>query len=137
MTSDETERAAMCAAFLGWTVGEREFALGDGINKTIEHYKRGVYYDAIGIRVVGSCEGYLPVSDYNPFANTRQGREQANDLWKRLDDDGIEWNSYPEADGTKIFKIDPDRPGPWICGEGPTWNAALAAAVAKLQEGKK
>ena len=76
----------------------------------------------------------LSIKDYDPTADTPQGREQANKLLKKI------WATpYMDVDIASAHLI-----GKWVASvitpdaeynaKGSWWNSALASAVASLQE---
>lgn len=127
MTDAELKRAAKCAAFMGWNTRSRNVP-----------YEHDIYVDASGLEVPVVLGGGLHVFDYNPADNTPEGREQANDLWKKLDKDGLLLFFFDNGRHVQIQDAQTlAKAKVHVEGSGSWWNAALAAAVAKLQESKQ
>ncbi len=123
MTSEEFERAAKCAAFMGW----KKNGPPDNPNPLW----------CLMTKAGGVINYMVSVSAYNPAANTPQGREQANELWRELESRDMQcdiesWTN-PDRIVFKICIIKCRFRHWYIKGEGPTWNAVLVNAVAKLE----
>ena len=114
MTQQEIIEA--CARFKGW-------------------HKIDDHYDSSWWRNTGPNSGYTVclVRDYDPTADTPTGREQANELKKKLMEMnlgyGVGWTSWLKVWDATIYLERSEIEGESdVCG-----NAALAKAVAKLQ----
>ncbi len=137
MNTEESARAAKCAAFMGW---EKYY-----YRTTLPHA------DSWGTKMaVNSYIFAHTVADYNPAADTPQGREQAEELKQRLFDRDYSIVTVESGDKAtvEILELEPlihyreslEKDGAtdveWPCvskGEGSHYGEALANAVAKLE----
>ncbi|KKL58318.1 hypothetical protein LCGC14_2226570 [marine sediment metagenome] len=112
MNANEKQIAAKCAHWIGWIA--HQHAYYDSNDEELECY----------------------IKDYNPAANTPQGREQAYGLITKLIEDKWEFNLHC-IEGCWGVALSQKGMGGFYPGNGSTLNAALSEAVAKLPEGKK
>ncbi len=137
MTKQEQERAARCAEFAGLTKSKQFIRNGIAVLSTADAYCRMLPDSTFAF----VCD----VAAYNPAAKTPQGLKQAHDLLVQLESTGF------DVSMGKLRRCGDKENPAWARmrrvkngiivdkyeGDGKWPYAALADAVAKLQDAKE
>ena len=115
MDANEREMAEACAKVMGWW--------------RPEEYPGKCYWWHTTQR--GKV---MPLSDYHPWLDDAVSLKQADDVWRKLDEDGYGIEIPRKPLGMLFTAVIYKSVHSWS-SQGEWWNSALCQAVVKMQKG--